>query len=412
MNRNDLIPPWAYDYDKNYRAGLAVSMETRIKTRQIECSTGKVVSETPWKKNLVLDAGLNSLAQKAGTLPASTPASCFGMCQAGSGTNPVAINSGAITFTQTASTTCTASAGFFTAAMVGCILKYGASGSGGTEVYITAFTNSTTVTVGTSLTIGPLQGTVWFVQQTGLQTFVMSTTTYDAGGGSNSTVFSTNTVTMQRTFNFAVQGSTVTINEIGYSTTSSPTTVCVGRLVLPSSDVIPNTNFYQVVLQIQFTYTPGSPTSVGNVGTNINTAGTAMIEFWAIGIVTSTGSISNTNAYLDGTLPNFQCTFKVGAYTQLGSISSSSGASWATGSTVSVSNQQSWAYVNTSLGQMRVSWLTGSTSTTGQTCVGMGVANGTNCLFDVLFTTGQALPNGTFAPQVVMQVQYARVLTN
>src|SRR5258708_91829 len=132
---------------------MNVTAKMLIKTMVMDAVTGLPVKENDYVSNLFLDQGLNGLAKKAGGgLPTpGAPANAFNYCHTGSGINATKISSGAITFTQ-ATTTLTASAGFFTSAMVNGLFKWGV-GAGGNELYITAFTDSTHVTVGTSATV-------------------------------------------------------------------------------------------------------------------------------------------------------------------------------------------------------------------------------------------------------------------
>lgn len=379
-------------------------MRVRCKVR--DCCTGHVARKTRWKKNLVLDAGLNSLAQKSGGPGASTPASSFSNCLVGSGNTANSFASGAITFTQS-TTTVTASAGFFTSAMVGGILKYG-TGSGGTEQYITAFTSSTQVTVSSSATVGATVGTVWMVQQTALQTLLYTSSTYQTSAGSNSTAFAAGQVTMQRTFNFANQATSYNVNEIGWNANGSAN-IC-GRIVLGSTVVVGTTQFLQVQLQLVVTWTPAAPTAVTNVGTGINTAGNAMIECWNITVVASSGAstqqIGSTNP-LDQGQANLNLI--VTSYSQNSTPSTTTPL---TPTRLTNATPATWTYVNSSVGQMQLAFTTGTYTTAAQSMTGFGIAGGNGIAFDILLTTPFTLPTGTFFPQTVFQLAYTRTLTN
>jgi hypothetical protein len=381
---------------------MNVTIETRIKTRIFDVKTRKVIKESKWQKNLLMDFGLNALAKSTS---ATTSVGLTTACKVGDGTTPTSISSGAVTFTQ-ATNQVTASAGFFTSAMVGYILKYG-TGSGGIETYITAFSSSTLVTVDTSATVGATVGTVWAVNQTALVNFILATTTYETTAGSCGTSFSTNSATHKRTYNFAVQINPYNVNEIGYFS-STPGSSVYGRIVLSSTDVVAPTNFYQVILSVVFTYTPASPTAVGNVGTNIDTSGNAMLEninnVSTLRQVQSDGTISATSTSLDDNTDNLALI--TATYTQNAT----------TGNILVVTRLNvaagSWVYGGTR-GKKTVSFNT-SISTAGETMFGIGLTNGntTNCVFDVKFTSTFTLPTGTFLPQTVFSITYGRVLTN
>lgn len=390
---------------------MKTTVEVKYQTRIMDAKTGRPVKVSPWRKNLVLDQGLNALANKtAGGLNSSAASSCSQL-NIGGGTNANSFASGAITFTQS-TTTVTASAGFFTAAMVGGILKYGV-GSAGTEQYITAFTSATQVTVSSSATVGATVGTVWMVQQTALQTFLFATNTYQSNAGDNVVTASATSVTFQRTFINPVQGAPYTVNELGWTNTGLS---ILGRAVLPSSDVVGTTNFYVVVLAITFIYGPSAPTAVVNVGTGINTAGTAMIEFFSLQGIQASGLNGTNQSTLDtsngaGILGDVF--LSTAAYSQQGTVPGFSPVlAWP--SILSLTNGV-WTYVPASVGIAQLS-ITTSLTTAGQTVFGIGIGhfNGaaTNPCLDVKLTTPFTLPTGTFNPSITWQATFGRTLVN
>lgn len=390
---------------------MNVSLEMTVETKIMDVLTGLQVGGNTKKKNLILDGGLNALARSNALSLACTPASATLSCLIGGGTNPNAIASGGVTFTQV-TTTITASGSFFTSAMVGCIFKYG-TGSGGAESYITAFTNATTVTVGTSATVAsPTVATVWFVQQTTLQTFLFSSSTYQTNSGDCGSTISGNQVTHKRTFQFPQQGSPYTVNEIGYAPGIVSNRV-LGRIVLGSSDVVGTSNFYVVVLSLTVTYTPAAPSAVINVGTNINTAGSLAIELMNCGLVTSTGSTTtNPGSFVrqildtSGTL-----VFRTTTYSQNGSIDPNSGISATPG--IFVGGDVNWVNDNTRVGSATMT-MVATLATTGQSLFGIGLTdvNHTAIVLDVKFTTTQTAPTGTFQPNTVWRLTYTRTLVN
>lgn len=375
----------------------------------MDVKTGKQVGGNKPTKNLVLDSGLNAIARSNALGMQAVPATIHAGCLIGGGTDPNSIASGAVTFTQSG-TTITASGSFFTSAMTGWILKYG-TGSGGAEVYIT-FVNATTATASISMTVGsPTVGTVWNVARTTLQTFLFQSATYQTNAGDCGSTISGNQVTHKRTYIFSQQASPYTVNEIGYAGAFTANRVC-GRLVLGSSDVVGTSNFYVVVISVTVTYLPSAPLAVTNVGTNINTAGTLMIEGMNVTVVTSTGaSAANPGSSPNTTLDNSgQLVFKTTSYSQNGSINPSSGVS--VGTRVSLASA-SWTNDNTKVGSMTLTF-TGTAATTGQSLVGMGLmdVNISAVWFDVLFTTPQTAPTGTFQPNTVWRLTYTRTLVN
>jgi hypothetical protein len=372
---------------------------------------------TDWTKNMVFDVGLNLLAQAgsgAGFYNQGN-AGFFQYCQVGSGATANSINSGgSAIFTQTA-TTVTSSTVFFTSAMIGGILKYGATGSSGVEQYISAVAVgglSCTVS-GAGMSQTSIAGTVWLVQQTGLETPLYQTQTVQAGA--NGSTFASNIQNNTRTFVFPVQGSPYSVNEVGYSQSNNMADAN-GRIVLGSTTVVPTSDFLVVEMEQSITQNPSAPVAVGNVGTNVNTAGMAMLQQWCGTIVRSDGSTSNFTygSPMDSQLPSF-------AFHTANDITLSS--SILSGTTVP--GQSNEAYVfnfgnfsnagqPVGVGVAGVGWsLTSAGETVYFLSVGtsFGGSNWTQ-FFVIQLTTPFTLPVGTFAGNVTMYRQFSRTLSN
>lgn len=397
-----------------FNVGIPINVTMRIAT-QILDPQGKVIAERPFKSNLILDSGLNGMALDTSLTNNGDPAASFRYCHVGSGTNPTSIASGAITFTQ-AAFALLASAPFFTSAMVGGLFKYGV-GSAGQEIYITAFIDSTHVTLGTSGTVAsPTVGTVWQVQATILQTEISRVNTYRTLGGDCFTTCVSPTAVMQRTFNFGVQGSTININEIGWGSLNN--TTIGGRIVLPSTDVVAAGNSYLVILQLTITFAPAAITAVSNVGTNIDTSGNAMIEFFDIDRVDNTGALTVQGSIAVGA--NVCAMVICGVtYSQRSTIGNTSTVTWSGSTNISGGAAISWVYA----GSRGLCTLTGTASITvstpGQQQFGVGIANfssigggASSPSFDIKLTTPYTLLVGIFAPTTVFSCLYNRTLTN
>lgn len=416
---------------------LETLTSVEIKTQVIDSLTGEVVKDNPFRKNLTYDIGLNAMARASAGSPTTLrcgPASIHRVCRIGDSTSAVKIASGAITFTQAANTV-TASSGFFTAAMVGAILKYGAAGSAGAEYYITAFTSSTVVSVDTSATIGATAGVVWMVHQTTMGNLLFTSSTYQTNAGDNISTIVGNIVTHQHTFTFPIQGAPYNVNEVGYGSQSAGVQV-LGRIVLPSTDVVGITNFYRVIILVTVTYSPSAPAAVTNIGTNWNTAGNAMLECFSIATIQSTGAVNDNlglYASLDATSEysgfggatssGFQLIARIAStYTQNASIQSTFALTWGTINTNYIlvdTNVRPWVATG-ARGAMKMTF-TGNASTSGQTCYAIGfapnynsdsVTNRNKPVFDILFTTPQALPTGSWFPSIELTQIYSRVLVN
>lgn len=248
-----------------------------------------------WKNNLILDSGLN----KAGT---AVWANCFTHCLFGSqvAPDPVRRDSGATTFSR-AGTTITASAGFFEAADVGRLLKW----DSGEEVYISAFTSPTEVSSVASGTIAADAGTVWYVNQTALQTLLQATSTYDNSGGANGTSDAVNVRTFKRTFIGTAVGAPVTLTEIGFSNSGSNSAI-FDRDVLSGGVPLIAGDIPLAVAELVLTFGPAVATAVGNVATGYDSSGDLLLCLLSdMGTVDSAGN-STGNGGLDNTsLGNF-----------------------------------------------------------------------------------------------------------
>jgi hypothetical protein len=381
---------------------------------------GTIARERPWEKNLILDQGLNGMAGSAGVSGCrGNPAGWFSNLFVGSGTNPNAVTSGAVTFTQNnggglAGTILAASAPIFTAGMVGQLFKWG-TGTGGVETYILTFSDNQHVTVDTSALITvPAVGTIWNVTQTTLQTPLHSAGSYQTLSGNCGSTQSGNTMTHQRYFIVPQQALVYTVNEIGYNAASVGTAAgnCCGRFVLSSSDVVANTQYYLVIMQVQVSYTPSSPAASPNVGTNINVAGTIMVETLvaaATQAVASTGGTVAAGGTLDQSQTAVSLFFPTTTYSQNGSITGAAGPNW-TGSYLGM-GANAWVYASLR-GTMKMSF-TNSVTAAGQTLYGIGISTGvTDIVLDVKFTTPQTAPVGLFQPDTVWQIVFDRILSN
>jgi hypothetical protein len=388
---------------RNFGSKIWGECETRI----IDAATGKIVKRSKKLKNLVFDTGLNLLAGAQ-----SGFGDFFETCAIGSGTNPNSVASGAVTFTQVA-TAITASAGFFNVGMVGAIFKYGAFGSGGAEYYITAYIDTTHVTVATSATVvSSTAATVWLVNQTVLQTPLYTSSTYQNSAGDNGTSYASNVIQLKRTFVFPVQSSPYNVNEIGYSGRSTPSGQVNGRVVLGSTDVVAPTQFFVCIWTLSYTQTPGSPTAQGNVGTNIDTTGNVMIQAWSNQIVNSDGTNGNNGAGLLDSSGSFGAAFHTGAISLNSTIDTSQPPTNAEPIGLSLN-----AFSN-SMQPVGVGISTSifSVNTSGQTinCIiaGNGNASFTQAIYVLSLTTPVTAPSGTFSGTLVLVRTFSRILTN
>jgi hypothetical protein len=398
----------------NVKLKRSFSSGAKVKLSSRNAETGKLTRLTGWRSNLILDVGLNYLANNSGN---SGYAGLITYCKVGSGTTPNSVNSGGSAIFSQATNVVTASTAFFTSAMVGAILKYGATGSSGTEQYITAYTSPTQVTVSSSATVAAIAGTVWFVQQTGLQTYLYQSNTYPNGGSYNGYTISNNVITYYRTFNFSVQASPYNVNEVGYDSQAGSTTV-LGRIVLGTTVTVPTTDFLVVEIQISVTQSPGAPLTVSNVGTGLNTAGQIMWQAWNASNIDPSGArglfpANGSYGILMDTSYNCHLQFYTGsAITLQGSIQNSNPATSSSGYDVSFGAlNQSGNPVGYGTSSANYSF-----TTAGETCSALvfgGDAGGPIAQLLVLnLTTPVVLPVGSFTGSFTYEAIFGRTLVN
>ena len=395
---------------------MKTAIKVLVRTEIRDATTGAVKRMRKARPNLVFDSALTALATGAINF-----ATIFTRCKIGSSNAANSIPGNTTTFTQVG-TTITASAAFFTGAMVGAIFKYG-TGTGGTEQYIASIGGGglTAVMQGAGMTVGtPTAGTVWLVAQTVLTTPLTALTggcvsgTYVTSPGACATTFpggaNSTQITNQRTYQFPVQAAPYTVNEIGYSDNNTNDGTCNGRIVLGSPDVIAITEYYVVQIAITFTLSPNVPTAVLNVGTGLNTAGQIQFNVWDCEAISSTGAASQYQAtwasnIMDGANINLNLITAAAPALNANIVQANlpTAAAGYNSATAALSN----ATLPVGVAQATITF---NFSTAGEMCyaITFGRAN----FFLLLFTTPFALPSGTFQGNLVYQRAVTRTLSN
>lgn len=188
--------------------GVETGIANRFKAQVLQ--NGRVVRETPWASNLILENGMNRIA-------VDYVCNLFLYCAIGSGDTPTEDSSGSITAT-TSGTTVTSSDSLFTSDDVGKLLRFNT----GEKSIITAFTDNTTVTVADSLGVSSAtEFTMYRIAQTGLDSEVARTNNYLTGSGNCGTTLSVDTYTHRRTFDFPAEVEDQSYSEVGFSHSSS-----------------------------------------------------------------------------------------------------------------------------------------------------------------------------------------------
>jgi hypothetical protein len=255
-------------------------------TIEVIDAAGRVARRLPRRRNLILDQGLDGIA-------ARTWAASFTHAAVGTGTTPTKRDSGAITFSRTGDTV-TASAGFFVADDVGRLLKF----DSGEEVRITAFTDANTVTTADSGSIAAAEGTIWYVNQTGLVAETKRSGTYSTDAGANGSSFAAGAWTHKRTFIFDAEVGSVVYREIGWSHTASAGANLFGRDLLPGVGVsLVAGQQLRVTVELSVSYSPSTSSVYTNVVTGWTQDGTHGVEGVRTGhveTVTAAGGTADT----------------------------------------------------------------------------------------------------------------------
>lgn len=264
-----------------HKAQLSQSAAVRYRVSVIE--NGRTVKRKPWKRNLILDQGLDSIAVR--TWPEA-----FSHAVVGTGTDPTKRDSGAITFSR-AGTTVTASASFFEAQDAGRLLKFDT----GEEMYIATFTSGTAVEVDTSGALAASEGTVWYVNQAALTTETKRTATYGTNGGDNASTWELGSLwRMKRTFIFSAEAGSINYREIGWSHTATLGANLFGRDLLAGGGVnLVAGQQLKVEVELTVTLSPVSATAYTNVITGWTQDGQSCIEDSRMWKVASTGALDS-----------------------------------------------------------------------------------------------------------------------
>jgi len=220
----------------------------------IDAATGKPVAESNWINNLILTRGMNEVATRLWC-------NCFTHCSAGTDGSPSSDSSGSVTMVQSGANG-TASAAFFTSAMVGDVIKWTSSGD---ERLITAFTDDQHVTLSpaTPNANSGVAGTftLWRTGRTGLVAESKRTGTYLTGSPNCETSRTGSILRHRRTFDFSVEVTNTTFSEIGLCWAISGANTHFSRIVPPPIPVLSG-QFLRVVYELSLTLSPTLPSHV------------------------------------------------------------------------------------------------------------------------------------------------------
>lgn len=337
----------------------ALGLGNRVKAQVIE--NGKVVHETDWTPNLILDAGMDRL-------PTTKICDLFLYCVVGTGNTPTEDDSGATTAT-TSGATCTASGAFFAAGDVGKLLRFDT----GEKAMITAFTSSTVVTLGATLGVTAQLFTMYRVAQTGLATEAKRSATYLTGSGNSETTRSTATFTHRRTYDFTAEVSNTNYSEVGFSVVATVASNLNTRALFAGGAVtVLIGQQLRVIYDFQVTVSPVTATNVEPTITGWPSLSQAVTADSTTDLITLTshGFSANQKVVLSGSVAPGGLAFATTYFVVTNNANSFKLAATSGGSAIDItSNGTSVTLVTSTQAQSQMTkiGLTGINSSTGAT---------------------------------------------
>jgi hypothetical protein len=239
------------------KVGTKLGLANRFKAQVIERrpghkDEGKVVFETPFAPNLILETGMTAIA-------ATTICSIFPYACIGTSSTPTEVDSGSVTAT-TSGTICTSNSGFFNSGMVGQLIYFPGTGQ---SAIIASYSSTTQVTLATTLSPAVSSGivfSIYAVNQTGLGAEVHRTNTYLTGTGNCGTTYSDGVYTHQLTYDFPIETEDQTYYEVGFSASGSSGNNLNMRGILSSAPVsVVIGQQVRLIYYVLVTVTPISP---------------------------------------------------------------------------------------------------------------------------------------------------------
>lgn len=279
----------------------------------------------------------------------------------------------------------------------------------------------------------PIAGCVWLVQQAGLiEPFYHNDSYFTQPNFNGTTYESPGILKLKRSYRFNAKPDPYNVWEIGWSNTTvsgnPKVSNTMGRAVLPSMDTVNPSNYYVVTIEITFKVLQTSPVIVPDVSGDgvINTAGTSMLYTMPITRINSSGGnqyyISNTPSALLQANGSMYLHYALKPFNQRANITDKTPSPdpvWTTGGDYlphqdGINWGVGWVWVPGLVGVCRATVAT-YRSVNEQVCYGIGMKNyyGNSVEWDLKFDTPYTFPVlATWTPNLVMEAQYTRILTN
>lgn len=310
-----MIAPWIREVTSNMKnkkslvaSGFGIGNQFKaqvIERRQNHPDYGKVVFETPWASNLILEQGMNAI-------PTNSLASLWTVCAIGTGTTATYESSGAITVTMSG-TTATANTAIFQSTDVGSLLFVSQT----QKATITGYTSSTQVTLAAAITASGSTFTIYRINQTGLTAEVKRSNTYLTGSPNCGAVWSGNVLTCTRTYDFSIETSNTNYNEVGFSNTLTSGSNLNMRGIFSGAPVaVLAQQQLRVIYNVILTVTPTTPRSKTASISGWPALSYAVVASASTNLITLTnyGFALNTQIFFQGTTAPGGLTFNTTYY--------------------------------------------------------------------------------------------------
>ena len=280
------------------QAGISQKAQGFYRVLVVDDKTGKIVSETEWLPNLILNQGMESVAARVW-------ANCFTYAICGTGTRANTVGSSTDTAAQSGTTvTKTGAVLDFTDtdADIGDMIKW----ASGEEARITSITGANACEVTPSQSVSDGAFTIYHTAQVGLQTETKRSNSYLAGTGNCETTLSGATIQMRRTMDFTTEVGLVTYTEIGVGWSSSLSTTVFSRILLGSPVAVDVGQKLRVVYQLNVTIGPSValyknlPVGGWPVAPSTSTYGYECIQIISMSAVNTSGNSSTYQGVVGG----------------------------------------------------------------------------------------------------------------
>lgn len=287
--------------NRDFQTGIRQQFQGYYKVGVVNVKT----EEIEWKaegKNLILNQGMDHLA-------ASSIADQMTYGINGVGTRPNSQGSGVSEISQSGATVYLSNASgditdftiafdaYPSLAQVGDMIAY----SNGSQSIITSVTDATHLEVSPSYTFSPGKTfTVWKTSQVGLQVEISRSNSYFVGAGNCGSTVSANSVTHRRSYDFPVQNSPSSYNELGIGWASSGASTVFSRIL--TTPILVSSGFkLRLIYDLQATWQPTSSIyATASIGLWFpNSIGTQSLQSFLISTVDTNGNSVNSNAVLD-----------------------------------------------------------------------------------------------------------------